>query len=97
MPASDPLRLALVITELHPGGAERCLVELATRIDRKRFSPVVSSLWPRPPENRRLLLDTVSRLTAAVSLYQSLGFVEIDAYRHNPLDDARYFALDLRR
>jgi carbonic anhydrase len=46
---------------------------------------------------RRLLLDTVSRLTAAVSLYQSLGFVEIDAYRHNPLDDARYFALDLQR
>ena len=45
---------------------------------------------------RRLLLDTVSRLAAAVALYQSLGFVEIDAYRHNPLEDARYFALDLR-
>jgi GNAT superfamily N-acetyltransferase len=46
---------------------------------------------------RRLLLDTVSRLAAAVALYQSLGFVEIDAYRHNPLEDARYFSLDLRR
>jgi GNAT superfamily N-acetyltransferase len=44
---------------------------------------------------RRLLLDTVSRLTAAVALYESLGFVEIGAYRHNPLEDARYFALDL--
>jgi GNAT superfamily N-acetyltransferase len=44
---------------------------------------------------RRLLLDTVSRLAPAVGLYQSLGFVEIDAYRHNPLEDARYFALDL--
>ena len=44
---------------------------------------------------RRLLLDTVSRLAAAVALYQSLGFVEIEAYRHNPLEDARYFALDL--
>jgi GNAT superfamily N-acetyltransferase len=46
---------------------------------------------------RRLLLDTVSRLAPAVGLYQSLGFVEIDAYRHNPLEDARYFALDLGR
>jgi GNAT superfamily N-acetyltransferase len=44
---------------------------------------------------RRLLLDTVTRLTAAVALYESLGFVEIGAYRHNPLEDARYFALDL--
>jgi GNAT superfamily N-acetyltransferase len=45
---------------------------------------------------RRLLLDTVTRLATAVALYRSLGFVEIEAYRHNPLEDARYFALDLR-
>jgi carbonic anhydrase len=44
---------------------------------------------------RRLLLDTVGRLEAAIALYRSLGFVEVDAYRHNPIDDARYFALDL--
>jgi putative acetyltransferase len=45
---------------------------------------------------RRLLLDTVARLTTAIAIYESLGFVEIDAYRFNPMDDARYFALDLR-
>ena len=44
---------------------------------------------------RRLLLDTVARLAPAVALYESLGFVEIDAYRFNPMPDARYFALDL--
>ena len=44
---------------------------------------------------RRLLLDTVARLGPAVALYRSLGFTEIEAYRHNPLEDARYFALDL--
>ncbi len=44
---------------------------------------------------RRLLLDTVSRLAPAVALYESLGFVDIDAYRFNPFDDARYFALEL--
>jgi putative acetyltransferase len=44
---------------------------------------------------RRLLLDTVASLTAAIAIYESLGFVDIPAYRHNPFDDARYFALDL--
>jgi putative acetyltransferase len=45
---------------------------------------------------RRMLLDTVARLAPAIAIYEGLGFVEIEPYRHNPLDDARYFALDLR-
>ncbi len=44
----------------------------------------------------RLLLDTVSWMTTAITIYAELGFVEIDAYRFNPLPDARYFALTLR-
>jgi GNAT superfamily N-acetyltransferase len=44
---------------------------------------------------RQMLLDTVASLTAAIALYESLGFVAIDAYRFNPRPDARYFALDL--
>jgi putative acetyltransferase len=44
---------------------------------------------------QRLLLDTVGRLTAAITIYERLGFVEIAPYRYNPFDDARYFALDL--
>jgi glycosyltransferase involved in cell wall biosynthesis len=43
-----PARIALCITELDLGGAERCLTELATRIDRNRFTPVVYCLAPRP-------------------------------------------------
>lgn len=43
----------------------------------------------------RLLLDTVSTMTAAIATYMALGFVEVPPYRHNPLPDARYFALDL--
>ena len=42
-----------------------------------------------------LLLDTVASLTSAIRIYESLGFVAIDAYRHNPRPDARYFHLDL--
>ena len=44
---------------------------------------------------RRLLLDTVATMTAAIATYRSLGFEEIEAYRHNPLPEARWFALDL--
>jgi glycosyltransferase involved in cell wall biosynthesis len=40
--------IALCITDLNVGGAERCLVELATRLDRKRFTPVVYCLSPAP-------------------------------------------------
>jgi putative acetyltransferase len=44
---------------------------------------------------RRLLLDTVSSMTIAIAVYESLGFAQIGPYRHNPLPDARFFALDL--
>ncbi len=41
-------QLALCITDLNIGGAERALVELALRADRDRFHPVVYCLGPRP-------------------------------------------------
>lgn len=41
--------MALCITELDFGGAERCLAELATRLDRRRFAPVVYALSGEPP------------------------------------------------
>jgi glycosyltransferase involved in cell wall biosynthesis len=44
------LRVALCITDLEVGGAERCLVELAVRLDRRRFEPVVYCLGPPPEE-----------------------------------------------
>ena len=64
MAAADPIRLALVITELEPGGAERCLVEIATRLDRQRFSPVVYSLARGRRPSEELL---ASELAAAAN------------------------------
>jgi GNAT superfamily N-acetyltransferase len=45
---------------------------------------------------RRMLLDTVSTMTEAISLYESLGFRPTAPYRHNPRPDAAYFELVLR-
>ena len=41
------IRLALCITELNIGGAEKAFTELALRLDRSRFVPEVYVLWPR--------------------------------------------------
>ena len=43
-----PIRVALCITDLDVGGAERCLQNLAIGLDRNRFDPVVYCLGPRP-------------------------------------------------
>src|SRR5215216_139676 len=41
-------RIAFIITELDVGGAEKCLVNLASGLDSTRFDPVVVSLAGRP-------------------------------------------------
>lgn len=48
-----PARIAFCITTLETGGAERQLVELATRLPRDRFEPVVAVLScpPSPPQD----------------------------------------------
>lgn len=43
---------------------------------------------------RKIRLDTVSTMEAAIQLYQSVGFYEIEPYRYNP-HDARYFEIEL--
>ena len=56
----EKLSVALCITELRVGGAERALVELATRLDRSRFEPFVCSMKPRPSDAEHTI---VSKLT----------------------------------
>ena len=53
-------RIALVITDLEPGGAERQMVELAVRMPHGEFQPSVIVLAPPPPHTQ-----LVERLHAA--------------------------------
>ncbi|MES2789296.1 MAG: glycosyltransferase [Planctomycetota bacterium] len=46
MPAVAPIKIAFCITDLDPGGAERALVQLVTKLDRGRFAPHVICLSP---------------------------------------------------
>jgi GNAT superfamily N-acetyltransferase len=39
----------------------------------------------------RLRLDTVAELVEAAELYRTVGFVEIEPYRYNPVPSARFY------
>jgi len=43
----------------------------------------------------KMRLDTLDTMHAAMSLYRKAGFYEIEPYRFNPLQGARYFEIDL--
>lgn len=53
-----PLRLALVTTELRPGGAERNWTSLAIGLTQHQFAPHVYSLAAAPPAGKRQLVDS---------------------------------------
>lgn len=44
---------------------------------------------------KEMVLDTLSPMKSAIGLYKKLGFIKIDAYYDNPMDDVIYMKLDL--
>jgi glycosyltransferase involved in cell wall biosynthesis len=64
--SNSPIRLALVTTELRPGGAERCLTNIALGLDREQFSPEVYSLAPEPPREESQLVDALRQADVPV-------------------------------
>ncbi|MDO5566355.1 MAG: hypothetical protein Q4G59_06830, partial [Planctomycetia bacterium] len=55
--ANSKIHVALVITELNPGGAEKALTALACGLDRREFDPVVYSLRSRSFHSNSILID----------------------------------------
>jgi glycosyltransferase involved in cell wall biosynthesis len=81
----DRIRVALVITELDVGGAERCLVNLATRLERQRFTPVVYALAGPPSDD-----ELVNQLNAA---HVPVHFLSARGWWHFPSAKARLRSL----
>lgn len=44
----------------------------------------------------KMRLDTLSSMLPAVSLYKKSGFYEIDPYCFNPIEEAKYFEINLK-
>jgi len=44
---------------------------------------------------RRMVLDTLPSMVSAQRLYESFGFADITAYRHNPIQGTRFLGLVL--
>lgn len=72
-----PLRLGLGITELEVGGAERCLVELATRLDRTKFAPHVYALSPPPPAGQTMLVERLEAAGVPITFLGGQGVADV--------------------
>jgi putative acetyltransferase len=75
---SIELKRVFVRTDSRQGGVGRRLTERALEKARRLGAP-------------RVVLDTLPGMTAAISLYRSMGFREIPAYWPNPVPTALYF------
>ena len=66
---SGPRRILLVTTELRPGGAEKCLVNLACGLNREHFEPRVASIASAPGEKEARLVRKLADHAIPVSFF----------------------------
>ncbi len=76
------ISVALCITDLDIGGAERCLTEIAVRIDRSRITPVVYCLGPRPPREEASCLPALEKAGIEVHCLGGRGIWQFPLVAH---------------
>src|SRR5438552_2729521 len=67
-----PIPIAFGITDLDFGGAEKALVQLATRLDRSRWDPSVVCLQPEGPLAERLRSEGIEVLALNVRSWRDV-------------------------
>lgn len=95
--ALKPLELLPEYRKVHDGDIRYCemkrlFVYPAARgrqVARKLISEVLRIATEEGYDE--ILLDTLERMTAAVALYESEGFVQTPPYYNNPLEGVRYY------
>ena len=70
----SPVPVALCITELDRGGAELALCEIAVRLDKSKFLPVVYSLQPRPKNEAASCVPMLEKSGIPVHFLDIRGF-----------------------
>lgn len=69
--------IALCITDLDVGGAERALVDLATRLDRSRFEPIVYCLGPRPGDDAASCVGALEAASVEIEFLGARAFWQV--------------------
>lgn len=89
------MRIALVITELDPGGAEKCLVQLAIYLKQRKHDVRVFALGPKPLPDRGVLTKQLHAAGISVEFGNATSIWSILATRRWLRKKLREFAPEI--